>query len=52
MDGEQVTKDSSEPYGYNFIFTEEQKGEHEFKVTAEDDGGHTGEKSIKLKVGE
>ena len=52
MDGEQVTKDSSEPYGYNFIFTEEQKGEHEFKVTVEDDNGHTGEKSIKLKVGE
>lgn len=51
VDGNQVTKDESEPYGYNFTFTPEQKGKHEFKVVAEDKDGHKGDASIDLDVG-
>ncbi len=51
MDDNQVTSDSSEPYGYNFNLTPDQKGKHTFKVVAQDTDGNKGETSITLNVG-
>lgn len=48
--GEQVTKDSSYPYGYNFLFSPNETGEYDFKAVAQDSKGNKGEKTIKLKV--
>ncbi len=45
---ELVTRDSSEPYGYNFSF--DKSGDHSFKIVAEDKNGNKGDKTIKLRV--
>ena len=50
LDGDKVTTDRSEPYGYNFKFTVDQAGNHEFKVVAQDDNGNKGEASVTLEV--
>lgn len=50
LDGKHVTVDTSIPYGYNFKFSPEDAGEHEFKVTAEDSNGKEGETKIKVRV--
>jgi len=51
LDDELVTTDTSIPYGYNFVFSNEDAGEHEFNVIAEDSRGKEGEKKVKLIVG-
>lgn len=48
--GEKVTDDSNEPFGYNFTFTPEEAGEYEFTATAENEKGNKGSTSIKLLV--
>ena len=50
LDGNQITTDTSIPYGYDFVFTVDQKGDHEFEVRAEDSRGKEGSTKIKLKV--
>lgn len=50
LDGNQVTSDGSEPYGYNFLFKPEDAGSHEFKAVAVDSKGNEGEKTIKLNI--
>ncbi|EKD99643.1 MAG: hypothetical protein ACD_22C00218G0002 [uncultured bacterium] len=47
----QVTKDSSEPFGYNFTYSATESAEHIYKVVAQDEEGNKGEATIKLKVG-
>ena len=51
VDGEQITSDESEPFGYNFAFKPDQIGEHEFEATATDENGNKGTTKLKLKVG-
>jgi membrane peptidoglycan carboxypeptidase len=48
---ELVTRDRTYPYGYDFEFSEEEAGEYEFTIVAEDRRGNKGEVKIKLKVG-
>jgi membrane peptidoglycan carboxypeptidase len=50
MDGNQVTADHAEPFGYNFELDVESIGEHEFSVTAEDEKGNKGKDSLRLNV--
>lgn len=50
LDGNEVTKDKSYPYGYNFTFDGSQTGSHEFRAEAEDDEGGKGDHSIRLTV--
>lgn len=50
MDGESVTTDKSEPYGFNFTLSPNQAGEHMFSAVAEDDDGREGKTEIKLKI--
>ena len=50
LDDNHVADDSSQPYGYNFTFTEAQRGEHKFEVVVEDEDGRKSEKSIRLRV--
>ncbi len=49
-DGEKVTSDGSEPYGYNFELSAKDIGEHTFKVIARDEDGNSDEDEIKLNV--
>jgi len=49
-DGERVTSDKSEPYGYNFELSAKDIGQHTFKVVARDDNGNSDEEEIKLEV--
>lgn len=50
LDGNKVTTDHSEPYGYNFKFSPDEVGDHAFKVVAQDSNGNEGQTSITLKV--
>lgn len=49
-DGEQITKDGSEPFGYNFELSAGDIGEHTFEITAEDEDGNEDTDKIKLNV--
>jgi hypothetical protein len=51
LDGNEVTIDTSIPYGYNFSFNPGDAGEHKFDVSAEDSKGKEGKTEIKLNVG-
>lgn len=48
MNGDRVTTDSSDPYGYNFELNS--TGTFEFEAVAEDEDGREGSKKIKLQV--
>ena len=50
LDGVEITTDTSTPYGYDFVFTFDQQGDHEFEVRAEDSKGKEGSTKIKLKI--
>ena len=50
MDGNQITSDGSEPYGYNFELGGGNIGKHEFSVVAENDNGNKAEEKITLEV--
>jgi membrane peptidoglycan carboxypeptidase len=50
IDGHEITRDESSPYGYNFEFKPADAGEHTFKAKAVDEDGRTNEKEIKLTV--
>lgn len=50
LDGEQVTKDESKPFGYNFTFAPDQVGTRKFRAKATDEDGREGETEIELKV--
>jgi len=49
-DGERITADKSEPYGYNFELSAKDIGEHTFKVVAKDEDGNSDEEEIKLEA--
>jgi len=49
-DGEKITSDKSEPYGYNFELKASDIGEHTFKIVAKDEKGNKDEDDIKLNV--
>jgi len=49
-DGEKITSDKSEPYGYNFELSASEIGEHQFKIVAKDEKGNKDEDDIKLNV--
>ena len=51
MNGNEVTKDGSEPFGYNFVIDGANGGKHTFKAVAEDEKGNKAESSITLIVG-
>ncbi|MCA9302453.1 transglycosylase domain-containing protein [Candidatus Nomurabacteria bacterium] len=50
LDGNEVTKDKSEPFGYNFTFTSADVGKHEFKASAVDEDGREGDVKISLEI--
>ena len=49
-DGEKITSDKSEPYGYNFELSASDIGEHQFKIIAKDEKGNKDEDDITLNV--
>lgn len=49
-DGDLITEDGSEPFGYNFELSASEIGEHSFKVIARDEDGNTDEDDIRLNV--
>ena len=52
LDGNKVSDDKSEPYGYNFEFKPEQAGEtHKFRVKVQDEKGHEDDTEVTLKIG-
>lgn len=51
FNGEKVTEDDNEPFGYNFELTTKDLGEREFKVIAIDEKGNQGEAKVTLNVG-
>ncbi len=50
MDGNRITTDKSEPFGYNFNLTSNDVGKHEFEVVAEDEDGREDSDKISLTV--
>lgn len=50
MDGNEITSDKSEPYGYNFELSPSEIGEHDFKIVAHDNKGNEAEDKVKLDV--
>lgn len=50
MDGNKITTDKSEPYGYNFNLTSNDVGKHEFEVVVEDEKGRKGDDKITLTI--
>jgi penicillin-binding protein 1C len=50
MDGNEITSDKSEPYGYNFELSADQIGTHKFKVVAHDNKGNEADDEISLDV--
>ncbi len=50
MDGDEVTEDGSEPFGYNFTLNSAQAGKHTFRAKARDEKGNEGETSIEVTV--
>ncbi len=50
LDGNKVTEDKSEPFGYNFDFKSDQRGFHEFEAVVENDRGNKDSTKIRLEV--
>jgi hypothetical protein len=51
LDGNKVSDDESDPYGYNFVFTASQSGEsHKFRAKVYDDNGGEDDTEITLKI--
>lgn len=50
MDGNKITSDKSEPFGYNFELPASSIGNHRFKVVAETEKEKQGDKEITLEV--
>ena len=50
LDGNKITEDESEPYGYNFDFKSDQRGSHEFEAVVENDKGNKDSTKIRLDV--
>lgn len=46
-----VSEDKSEPWGYNFTYSSSERGEHTYKIVAQDKEGNKGDRTIKLRVG-
>ncbi len=51
VDGNEITEDKSEPYGYNFSFSSSEAGVKRFRVKARNDDGKEAEHEIELNVG-
>lgn len=49
-DGERVTTDKSEPYGYNFELSPAEIGTHKFRAVAVDEDGNEDEEEIELEI--
>ena len=49
-DGERVTTDESEPYGYNFDFKSSEAGYHTFRAKVKNEKDKTGDHEIKLEI--
>lgn len=49
--GDEVTDDNSEPFGYNFSFSSGEAGEYEFRAKVKDEDDNEAETSIRLRVG-
>ena len=50
MDGDEITKDRSEPYGYNFSFGSDVVGSHEFRAKVKDERGEESDHKIRLEI--
>lgn len=50
LDGNEVTTDKNEPFGYNFKFTSADIGKHEFKVKAVNEKGNDDEQTKTIEV--